>query len=250
MTDYTKKYGISYRGLHSFCNDSRLAIEGSARHDDPGSAQCGCFYCCRIFPASEIKEWVSSASRPLCPYCGIDSVLPDSLVELTDELLRDMYEFWFTRGTIVLEKGVRVNRPVKINHKPGDQTISCFLEPHEAAALKRRLPRLRMLLRATEEQIVYRGGITLAALENSHSTVPLRYLTVTNIQQQAVAELTAKEASLLGFWSPLRGEPMCSEHTFSQLKDWWENTHPEQPWDSASALVISVEVSEWIGTKF
>jgi len=115
MTDYTKKYGISQRGLHNLCYDSRLAIKGSARHNDPGSAQCGCFYCCRIFPVSEIKKWVDSGNRPLCPYCGIDAVLPDALVELTDELLHDMYEFWFTTGTN--SKGERV----KINHRPKDQ---------------------------------------------------------------------------------------------------------------------------------
>ena len=58
---------------------------------------CGCFYCRKFFDSSSITEWVddSNARTALCPYCGIDAVLPDSTVELSDELLARMYEQWF-----------------------------------------------------------------------------------------------------------------------------------------------------------
>ena len=117
MTDYTKKYGISQAGLHSLCNDNRLAIEDSKRDSTGGSEQCGCFHCCRIFPADTINEWIGRADRAVCPLCGIDSVLPDSLVELTDALLHAMFDTWFTKGTD--SKG----QPVEINYTaPGNQT--------------------------------------------------------------------------------------------------------------------------------
>jgi hypothetical protein len=43
------------------------------------SKTAGCFYCVEIFPASEIKEWVDDNLTPICPKCGIDSVLGDAL---------------------------------------------------------------------------------------------------------------------------------------------------------------------------
>lgn len=53
-----------------------------------------CFHCLRRFPPSEITEWIDGSETALCPYCGIDAVLPDS-VDLSDELLDAMYDYWF-----------------------------------------------------------------------------------------------------------------------------------------------------------
>lgn len=75
----------------------------SSRHSDAvqRSALCGCFYCLRTFPATQIAEWVDGidGARPvtaLCPHCGIDSVLPDASVTLTGELLEQMHRVYFT----------------------------------------------------------------------------------------------------------------------------------------------------------
>jgi hypothetical protein len=51
----------------------------------------GCYYCCKHFPPSTIKEWIGAGECALCPLCGIDSVLPDP----TDETLKAMYDRWF-----------------------------------------------------------------------------------------------------------------------------------------------------------
>ena len=61
------------------------------------SKSCGCFYCRKIFDSNAIAEWVydNDARTALCPYCGVDAVLPDSTVTLSDELLKSMYEKWF-----------------------------------------------------------------------------------------------------------------------------------------------------------
>lgn len=69
------------------------------RHLVAASRQCGCFYCCTIFPPTEITEWVDgdedAGVTALCPRCGIDAVLPDPPIEVTLEFLRLMNSAWF-----------------------------------------------------------------------------------------------------------------------------------------------------------
>jgi len=60
------------------------------------SSQCSCFYCCRKFVPDDIVEWVDNGTTALCPHCGIDSVLPGNI---KTDVLREMYEYWFNRGT-------------------------------------------------------------------------------------------------------------------------------------------------------
>jgi hypothetical protein len=61
------------------------------------STICGCFYCLEIFPSSSIEEWVDEEENtPLCPKCGIDSVLGDkSGYPITPAFLQDMKVRWF-----------------------------------------------------------------------------------------------------------------------------------------------------------
>ena len=85
--------------LHRFSSRNRDALETSAR--------AGCFYCCAIFDPREIKDWVDGRQvetgslddgiTALCPRCGIDSVLPDTIpgTSLTPELLAEMKGHWF-----------------------------------------------------------------------------------------------------------------------------------------------------------
>ncbi len=42
------------------------------------SAECACFYCLSRFPAADVTEFVDDGRTPLCPGCGIDSVLAAS----------------------------------------------------------------------------------------------------------------------------------------------------------------------------
>jgi hypothetical protein len=55
----------------------------------------GCFYCRQTFPPSEIKGWIDDGETAVCPKCGIDSILPDS-VDLSPDFLRAMYDHWFS----------------------------------------------------------------------------------------------------------------------------------------------------------
>ncbi|WP_337867994.1 cytoplasmic protein [Meiothermus sp.] len=60
------------------------------------SEQCGCFYCLRIFPPSEIEEWIDEGQTALCPYCGIDAVLGSaSGAQITEDFLGQMRERYF-----------------------------------------------------------------------------------------------------------------------------------------------------------
>ena len=65
------------------------------------SSVCGCFYCCRTFEPVDIEEWVDGGQTAICPYCGIDSVIPGaSGIDVDDEeLLKEMYKYYFTGGT-------------------------------------------------------------------------------------------------------------------------------------------------------
>ena len=58
--------------------------------------EASCFYCLRVWNIEEcpIKERIDGGGTPLCPHCGIDSVLP---FDPGKELLNRMHETWFRR---------------------------------------------------------------------------------------------------------------------------------------------------------
>lgn len=57
--------------------------------------KCGCFYCCRIFDAKQVYDYVSDTTAT-CPHCGIDSVLGDNEgFPITAEFLKAMHDAWF-----------------------------------------------------------------------------------------------------------------------------------------------------------
>lgn len=62
--------------------------------------KCGCFYCKTIFRVNEISDWINDKNNKtaMCPYCMIDSVIPESLnneYELNDELLSELNDMYF-----------------------------------------------------------------------------------------------------------------------------------------------------------
>ena len=70
----------------------------SNREVQEKSVLCGCFYCLKRFPPTEIKDWIwdKGGETALCPFCGIDSVLGDSSgYPITEEFLSRMKEYWF-----------------------------------------------------------------------------------------------------------------------------------------------------------
>ena len=60
------------------------------------SKKCGCYYCCGIFDAKEVKSFIDEGETALCPVCGVDAVIPGSIIEnLTSELLSELKKYWF-----------------------------------------------------------------------------------------------------------------------------------------------------------
>jgi hypothetical protein len=89
MTDYSIEHLSSAHKL-SFAN--RKTIETSRL--------CGCFYCCKLFPASLVVNWTQEKDNVddtgWCPDCHIDSVIGDaSGINLTKELLAVMNAKYF-----------------------------------------------------------------------------------------------------------------------------------------------------------
>lgn len=79
-------------------HDHTFANAGEVRR----SKTCGCCYCERIYPASEITKedvmWEPGGkdNTILCPYCGIDAVFGDACgVEPTSTLLHAMFRHYF-----------------------------------------------------------------------------------------------------------------------------------------------------------
>ena len=59
------------------------------------SKKCGCFFCLRIYEPALIDRWINEDTA-VCPFCNVDSVLPESDdYELDDLLLLEMKEYWF-----------------------------------------------------------------------------------------------------------------------------------------------------------
>jgi hypothetical protein len=57
---------------------------------------CGCYYCFKIFEPKEIKEWVDEDDTAMCPYCEIDSVLPEAPdCIITEDLLKKINKYYF-----------------------------------------------------------------------------------------------------------------------------------------------------------
>ena len=78
--------------LHNFSTKNRTSILKSK--------QCGCFSCLNIFAPDEITDWSDEneeniGQTALCPFCSVDSVLPDAEVEITVDTLKSMQEYWF-----------------------------------------------------------------------------------------------------------------------------------------------------------
>lgn len=78
----------NYQIIHLLSSNHRRFLDGSEI--------CGCFYCCKIFKPSEIKDWVDGGQTAICPSCGVDAILPQvAEFTLDSNLLTEMYEYWF-----------------------------------------------------------------------------------------------------------------------------------------------------------
>ncbi len=83
---------LDYDDLHALSFENENLVKKSNT--------CGCFYCGKIFKSIEVIDWVEDANArtATCPYCGVDSVLQESLdgaYQLSKDLLFHMNQRWF-----------------------------------------------------------------------------------------------------------------------------------------------------------
>ena len=80
-------------------------------HDSVGrSVMCGCYYCCSVFPSSEVtmEDWIQDrhGMTAVCPRCHIDSVLGDAAgIPIDQEALQEFRDYSF--GTPDVEETPR-----------------------------------------------------------------------------------------------------------------------------------------------
>lgn len=55
---------------------------------------CGCTNCQRLFPYSEIVDFWDEGETPVCPFCGLDTVLVS-----TPEMIVDAHALFAARKT-------------------------------------------------------------------------------------------------------------------------------------------------------
>ena len=93
-----RNFRFAYRAPEISWEDAIAAHELCTCHRDAlaYADKCGCFYCKRIYDPRKITEWVDYGKTALCPYCGIDAVIPDTeKYPLTTAFLKKMHQKWF-----------------------------------------------------------------------------------------------------------------------------------------------------------
>lgn len=66
---------------------------------------CGCFHCLEVYEATDVIDWIDDGETPLCPRCGMDSVML-GVTDLMDLLAMHRVRF----GSGVAPRRVAPNR--------------------------------------------------------------------------------------------------------------------------------------------
>jgi len=66
------------------------------------SKSCGCFYCLKTFSPEKIQRWIQERAgkedSAWCPFCEMDTVLPDSFPIHEPEFMQKMNVHYFKQG--------------------------------------------------------------------------------------------------------------------------------------------------------
>ena len=60
-----------------------------------GQTKCGCFYCNEIYCVEDVQLWTLD-NTAICPLCLVDSVIIENETMITEDLLKQMNQFWFS----------------------------------------------------------------------------------------------------------------------------------------------------------
>ena len=61
------------------------------------STECACIYCSKKFTSEEIYEWTDNGTTAICPYCSVDSIVPNALIFYTEADLKLWYQQGFSQ---------------------------------------------------------------------------------------------------------------------------------------------------------
>jgi hypothetical protein len=89
--------------ISKFPDEVKEAYVHTNDHRDEilASNSVGCFYCCKVFPKTQIEKWVDEdkegvSHTALCPICGVDSLIGDAAgYVLNTKFLENMKSYWF-----------------------------------------------------------------------------------------------------------------------------------------------------------
>ena len=88
LGSYSYEKKTQLERLHTYCTHNKSLVEKSTI--------CYCFYCKSTVDARDIDEFIDSEQTALCPKCGIDAIIPDSIDEPIDEtIISEMHAYWF-----------------------------------------------------------------------------------------------------------------------------------------------------------
>ena len=72
--------------------DIKEVYKLSSKHKHLLKDNISCFFCFRYSKVTDIDEWCDKGTTAICPFCGIDTILPEIIDQ---ELLIKMHEYYF-----------------------------------------------------------------------------------------------------------------------------------------------------------
>jgi uncharacterized protein CbrC (UPF0167 family) len=83
-----EKVNLKLEAIHKKCTNNKIIIKNEA--------ECGCFYCQKLFFGYEITEYIVEEKTALCPHCCADAVLISSdCITVDKALLKAMHAKYF-----------------------------------------------------------------------------------------------------------------------------------------------------------
>ena len=83
---YEKEAQLKKLHAYSSHNKDLVAVSG----------KCYCFHCKAVVSSYLITDYADNGQTALCPKCGIASILPDAIEEVTNKnIIAEMNEYWF-----------------------------------------------------------------------------------------------------------------------------------------------------------
>lgn len=96
LGNYRSKYRYTYSHEKEMQMERLHAYSANNRSLIAASYKCYCFYCKESMYRGAIEEYADDGQTALCPKCGIDAIIPDSIEESVDEnIIAEMNEYWF-----------------------------------------------------------------------------------------------------------------------------------------------------------